>query len=544
MPGPLHRRLRAPTEEGTALIDPPLATIPDLLARNWLLTIEFDRCASFPIGYRAAARQRLVTLAGIDHAVTNTPLILSGHQPELFHPGVWFKNFLLSSLAQSVAGVGINLVIDNDAIRIPGIRVPTKADGLPEVSVVPFDAPTEELPWEERTILDTRRFQNFSSSVKNIFSPFLNAATYSKGTVLDRLWPYASEVAVAVENAHERGTGASGPNLGHCLVRARHRLEHELGLTTTELPLSALANDEHFLLFAAHLIERHSEFHTAHNAALAEYRLTNRIRSHTHPVPELARDGEWHELPLWLWTTENPSRRAVFVRRHGTSWQLTDRLGMELAIAADNPGEIDAFSSLLSSRGAKLRPRALVTTMYARLVLSDLFIHGIGGAKYDELTDAIIRRFFGIEPPAYVTATATFRLPIERPNVSLDDVRASARRIRELRYRPESFFHDTHVRQDSDLAQELSALADDKRAYLDQHDLRRCSPAVFARLDSLNRAMHELLQPVEQNLRARHAELIALARQTQLLASREFSFVLFPFEKLPAQLLALSRTIS
>ena len=59
--------------------------------------------------------------------------------------------------------------------------------------------------------------------------------------------------------------------------------------------------------------------------------------------------------------------------------------------------------------------RGPMTTMYLRFYLSDLFIHGIGGAKYDELTDEIIRRFFGIEPPRYLTATATIRLPIDRP---------------------------------------------------------------------------------------------------------------------------------
>jgi hypothetical protein len=49
---------------------------------------------------------------------------------------------------------------------------------------------------------------------------------------------------------------------------------------------------------------------------------------------------------------------------------------------------------------------------------------------------------------------------------------------------------------------------------------------------------------VEQELRAQHAELISLARQSQLLGSREFSFVLFPAEKLSARLLDLSKTIT
>ena len=51
-----------------------------------------------------------------------------------------------------------------------------------------------------------------------------------------------------------------------------------------------------------------------------------------------------------------------------------------------------------------LRPRALTLTLFARLCLGDFFIHGIGGGKYDEVTDAIIRDYFGVEPPAYPSA--------------------------------------------------------------------------------------------------------------------------------------------
>src|SRR5207248_7394239 len=124
-----------------------------------------------------------------------------------------------------------------------------------------------------------------------------------------------------------------------------------------------------------------------------------------------------------------------------------DRENISLQIPADDSA---AFRNALLTSGIKLRPRALITTMYARLVLSDLFIHGIGGAKYDELTDLIIRRFFSIEPPGYITATATFRLPIDRPNVSLDDLRRSVQRLRDLRYRPESFLSDARIRRVAD----------------------------------------------------------------------------------------------
>ncbi|HEY2410812.1 MAG TPA: hypothetical protein VGI40_01135 [Pirellulaceae bacterium] len=548
-----HRRLRAPSADGAALIDPTPTKIPELIRKNLDLGSEFDRRAGFRIGFRVAAREWLSVLSGSQIKTTAAPIILSGHQPELFHPGVWFKNFLLSSIAQSAAGVGINLIIDNDAVRSPAIRVPTSRTAQAEVVAIPFDAPAEELPWEERSILDEQLFRNFSAAIRQSFAPFMSSREYSGGTILDRLWPFAIESA----SWHPYPARKSSPDnrgsydrpiepgkLGHCLAGARHSLEQELGLTTTEHPLSGVASGENFLEFASHLFARHQEFHAAYNAALAEYRSTNRIRSKTHPVPELARDGEWYEMPLWLWTAENNRRRAVFVRQRGNSWEITDRMGIKVRARANDMPEMTRFSDLLQGRGIKLRPRALITTMYARLVLSDLFIHGIGGAKYDELTDLIIRRFFGIEPPAYVTATATFRLPIERPTVSLEDVQQSAQRIREVRYRPESFLNELTVKKNGDIEAKLSALAAEKRTYLDQHDLRRCSAVVFKHLDSLNRAMHELLQPVEQELRARHAELIALARQSQLLGSREFSFVLFPAEKLSAQLLALSKTIS
>ena len=45
--------------------------------------------------------------------------------------------------------------------------------------------------------------------------------------------------------------------------------------------------------------------------------------------------------------------------------------------------------------------------MFARLAVADLFIHGIGGAKYDELTDAIGERFFGIQLRPYMVVSGT-----------------------------------------------------------------------------------------------------------------------------------------
>ena len=49
--------------------------------------------------------------------------------------------------------------------------------------------------------------------------------------------------------------------------------------------------------------------------------------------------------------------------------------------------------------------------MYLRMMVADLFVHGIGGGKYDQVTDCIIEEFFGLKPPPLAVATATMKLP-------------------------------------------------------------------------------------------------------------------------------------
>jgi hypothetical protein len=541
------RRLRAPQDDGAALIDPPLDQFAALvrsnrqLAANWQSAILDQPLLGFLQSARTEFLQAAVTYTGqerdtswLPRAMEHAPLVIAGHQPELFHPGVWFKNFLLSSAAPRLRGIGINLIVDTDLVRSTSIRVPVRTGTDAVIEEVAFDSSGDVVPFEERTIRDPWLFESFCQRVLAAYESCCAGGDELQQPILAELWKRAVDTT-------RRGKEAA--SLVLVLAQTRHWLEWRLGLQTLEIPLSRVAQTNHFRHFAIHLVTNLPAFQRIYNACLAEYRQANHIRSSTHPVPPLQESHDWVETPFFVWTSKDPQRRPLFLRRQAKSIVLSDRHGLELSldVAADRISDT-AIEQLAAAeaRGIKLRPRALITTMYARLILSDLFIHGIGGAKYDELTDLIIRRFFGIEPPAYVTATATFRLPIDRPNVSLEDVRASVQRIRDLRYRPESFLRDPLVRDDPHLAPKLTALAAEKRAFLDQHDLRRCSQQIFDQLDSLNRAMHDLLKPIEEQMRAQHSDLIAQAKQAQVLASREFSFVLFPSENLPARLLALT----
>ena len=185
----------------------------------------------------------------------------------------------------------------------------------------------------------------------------------------------------------------------------------------------------------------------------------------------------------------------------------------------------------------RIRPRALITTMYARLVLSDLFIHGIGGAKYDEVTDAIIRRFFGIEPPAYVTATATVRLPLERPQVTMDDLAVLDRpqvttedlatldrQYRDSIHHPETFLDDYSGHHQA----EFAALVKQKQEFVAHRWHEKQKKTWHDQVSQTNERMASLLEPLREHLRRDREQLVADLHRARILGSREYSFCLFP----------------
>ncbi|MCE9528903.1 MAG: hypothetical protein K8R36_22890 [Planctomycetales bacterium] len=443
----------------------------------------------------------------------------------------------MSEVARRVQGTAVNLIVDNDIIGNAGVRVPT-AHGE-SLTVVPFDAPTDEIPFEDRLICDHEIFASFPYRLSDtrfaLGDPkellisriwgLVDAPRHSPPTKLpeiDQFWNWARQTPAGHVD-----------NLGRTLAEVRHRYEGLAGLKTLELPLSLVSRLEGFRNFALHLCGRSAEFLLAYNAAVHEYRAVNKIKSNAHPVPDLEQDGEWSEAPFWIWTAEDPRRRRLFVRRTNQSLELTDRnkTVVKFKWASHTDAEILASCDWYNREPTtnwRIRPRALITTMYARLVLSDLFIHGIGGAKYDEVTDAIIRRFFGIEPPGYVTATATIRLPLERPQVTSDDLIALDRKYRDTIHHPEVFLDDYSGHHRAEFAnlvkqkQELIAHRWQEKQKKSWHD----------QVTQANERMSSLLELHRERLRKDREQLVADLHRARILGSREYSICLFPEDML------------
>jgi hypothetical protein len=507
-------RLPAPREDGAVLAVPPLKEAGSLLARNRndLANATLELCGKPFAELRGLARTNAWDAARRYHAEADEPLpaapdpdqpwLLAGHQPELFHPGVWVKNFALHGLAERHGGFSLNLVVDNDAARAPLLHVPAGAHRV----TVPYDRWQGESPYEERPVLDETLFASLPERV----APYTGDWPFAP--LLPRFW---------AEVLRQRERTAL---LGERIAAGRRSLERRWGLVQAEVPLSRLCQGAAFAHFACHMAQNAPRLRDVYNEGVHVYRRRYGLRSVFHPVPDLAQEDDWYEIPLWAWHAPQRRRARLFVRRSGGELQLRAGSDHWPALTLGDPHGLVAQWMELESRGYKVRTRALTTTLFARLLLGDLFIHGIGGGKYDELTDTLIARFFGCPVPGYLVLTATLLLPLPRFPVSADGCRQLVRLHRDMCYNPQRHFPNGVP----DVARPL---LDAKAAWIGRetptHADRR---ERFVKLRELNERLRPLLRGEEERVRRARDECRERLRVNEVVGRRDYAFCLYPEE--------------
>lgn len=518
-----HRPVHAPREDRSALVEPPFAEAPGLVAENLLRREQYgcDIQGRSLTDLARQARRELVTEAwrwtsayrDVDRRSLdpNGPIFLAGHQPQLFHPGVWFKDFALGALASQQNAVAVNLIVDSDTIKESTLRVPGGSVAEPNVMAVALDRPGPTVPFEERRIADREMLADFGRRASEHIAPLV------LDPLVRQFWPLVVGRMQEVDH------------LGACLAQARHQLEGQWGWRTLEIPQSRVCDQESFAWFACHLLAQLPRLRTVYNEVVGEYRQAHGIRSTAHPVPDLAAEGPWLEAPFWIWTTDNPQRRHLFARQRRGEIRLSDRGQLEIGLPLDPDGDAsraaEKFAGLAAS-GVKIRSRALITTLWARLVLSDLFVHGIGGAKYDQVTDALMARFFGLDPPGFLVLSATLLLPIARRRTTIEDLRLVESRLRELTYHPERFLGKGDSAPDSQ--GEAVELAATKRQWIRTPQTPDNAQTRHLEIRRVNRALQPWVEPERQRLLRRLGPIQAALRAETILSNREYSFCLYP----------------
>ena len=386
---------------------------------------------------------------------------------------------------------------------------------------VPIDRWIRELPYEELRVADEMTFAKVEREVTSALK------SWGFPSMFGWFWQIVLSQARRTDILGER------------LAAARRNLERKWNCRNLELPVSCLCQTPSFARFACHVMGQLPRFQEIYNSSIRGYRKRYGLRSQSHPVPELGRENGWLETPFWAWQANQPRRRPLWARPVNAGIEL--RLENEMVAKLPAKGQEAGLRSLgdqavaiwqeLEAKGIKIRSRALITTLFARLFLGDFFIHGIGGGKYDELTDEIIRRFYDLEPPAYMILSGTLHLPLPAFPTRGEDCRRLARALRDLHWNPQR--HLDEKLQEQRVGQEARDLAILKAELI----ARQADDLVQRRqrFQMLRELTEKLRRFVKDGERVLQEELIECQRKVQanrILQSREYAFCLHPEETL------------
>ena len=260
------------------------------------------------------------------------------------------------------------------------------------------------------------------------------------------------------------------------------------------------------------------------------------MRSQTHPVPSLRNNTDWIEAPFWVWTEGETQRHRVFARQSKKTLHLSDG-EKEFCVLPINP-DMDACCAVealreLAASGIRFRTRALTTTLYSRLLLADIFVHGIGGAKYDEMTDRIIHRLYGIVPPAFQVISATVRLPFtDQIEIASNQRTELTRQLRDLRYNPQSVPGVGDLAAIETLMREKQQLVAAEQSKHEGTFNHAANYERYLRLRQISVDIQRHTASQQADITRQLDELRHAAAMNALIQSREFSFGLFPESKL------------
>jgi hypothetical protein len=427
------------------------------------------------------------------------PIVMTGHQPELYHCGVWVKQFAMERLAERVGASAVNIGVDSDAFDAVDFALPCP--------VAAAKCRYEIAPGGRDTCFACAPVPG-AAAVREVFGRAEKDAGRLGGEIGARVGLFAEALVSGVE---------SSASLGEALTKAR-RLHEGAATGYLELPISVLAAGDAFLAFATDLIENAERFVDIHNAELRKYRAERRLRSAAQPFPDLRRDPSFVELPLWVL---GEGRRPLGVRISGSQRLLVagDEALLDLSARSD-------VAESLRGSGLTLAPKALALTAFTRAFCSDVLIHGLGGARYDEVTDRVFAGYYGVEPLDFVAITLTMRLPVAAAEVTEDDLSALRARINRLDHNPDEVLADVelpgHERQRaSDLAAEKSDLT--KRISEPGADKK----LLGVRIREVNAALSELVEPVRLGLVADLERAERERAEVAVMESRDYPYFLW-----------------
>lgn len=504
-----YQQLVAPTRHGGVLVAPDPSLWVKLTRDNAgrLNSSEVIISGSTLGDLRRETRSRLLKSA-------SQPVVVVGHQPDFIHAGVWAKNVVAHRLAASIGGSAIHLAVDSDAPKRLTFRIPVSHEDRVVVREVRMGALRTGCSYEQIAALDAPEIEESRREA---------AGFQGEKFAASALPPFFAGVAELPSTDWVTQ-----------MIAGRRQVESAFGVELQDLRLK----DAWWSPLAAHLLLDAGGFARAYNQALGEYRALNHVRSANRPIPDLVNDGQRVELPFWLYGAERPRSRA-FCSCDGERITLSTQSHSVVALSRKQLAASDDVVELVRREsGWLLRPRALITTIWARLFLADLFIHGIGGAKYDRISDSIIAGYFGLSAPEIACVTATLYLDEscgDKPSIT-----ANEKELRDATWNPQRHLGGTDSLDLNSLIEQRVAAArlSDELGRRTPRD-RAGRKAAFQRIYRLNDQIHALRPDLLKDLGARVERSRSELADFRAACDREYFFALHPRDSLKRLLAAL-----
>lgn len=442
------------------------------------------------------------------------PWVITGHQVEFYHPGVWSKVILTHALANHSRAMAIDLLVDHDTVDHLGYALPQWKGSRLEKKMV---------TWGDASALPAE----FLSSPQG----------EQKTQWLHELQQFPLVQTDALRDFTHGLRQDSDADYVRWMSRARRTFEHSFGINVQHVPCSYICSGLAWHSFVLLWLRHARSWCTTYNSALDQYRIEQRIVNPGRPMPNLAITPQELELPFWIYARDQPRHRLALYQDNGLYLQLgTQRIDVTDLMTGELLTAAETLRRRLAVAALHVRPRALTLTMFVRLLLSDLFIHGIGGAMYDQMTDRVMDQLFGVHP-AYACASAGWLLPVAgQINQSGTNISQLKWRQHHLKSNPELLAPSSLTDEAVDTAKRRHDLISDIARSLaeDQRQHRRRGPhwllrrAKFRDLHEINAQLLAMFQPQvdAMDLHMRQAEVTQ--NNLSVASWREYFIALHP----------------
>ena len=409
-----------------------------------------------------------------------TPIIATGHQAWLWHPGILAK-YLAMAAAKRQRAASLHVVVDHDVHEAMRLELPV-LDGdrlhVETLTLAQYDA---AVPTGSQPPVDLRMVNDALDDVRARLGDCLAVDV----TQLRDAWadlPDATTLAEQIAMVLDR------------LMRPY------VGRSIPALFSSDLAKLPRFQTLVQHMLEDARQCAAAYNAAARRYPAAR--------IAPLLVEPNRVELPLWRLAWRRP-RRRVFADLGGPSPVLVLDDGSAMGPTVDS-----------------LAPRAMLLTAFMRSQVCDLFIHGTGGGVYEQVTEAWWQAWTGQRLAPMAVVSADLHLQFDAP---VADGGELSRAVWWAHHLPHNL--DRLPQLDAGAAKRARRKAVLLASMDDDRDHRRRRVA-FDEIHAINRELAKLHpEPIAEASRQVDRARAGLANRS-VAAKRDWCFGLYPGDQL------------